>query len=244
MNDLAQLDGFKNILADYQLSTHGQKVLKNIRLVLLAAPTSSGRNTLIHELLKTGEYHFVVSDTTRQPRVNNGVPEKDGTEYWFRSEDDMLSDLREGRYLEAAVIHDQQASGISIRELEKAKQSGKVAITDIEIVGVESVLAQKPDTKVFFVVPPSFDEWHDRLDKRGLMSEIELRRRMRSACVELRHALENDHYHYIINDDISEALERIHQGVITEHFDTLYQRHAQDIVEKLLVTTEKYVAQK
>ena len=244
MNVLTQLDAFNQVLADYHISKQGQEILKDLQLVLLAAPTSSGRNTIIHELLKTNDYHFVVSDTTRKPRTNNTIPEKNGVEYWFRSEEDMLDDLRNGQYLEAALIHNQQVSGVSIRELEKAKSSGKVAITDIEIVGVDSVLAQKPDTKVFFVVPPSFEEWHNRLDKRGHMSEPELRRRMASACEEFRHALEKDHYHYVINDRIVDAIEQIHQGVYGDRYDTSYQKHAQDLVEKLLVDTEKYIDQK
>lgn len=241
MNELQRLAEFQDILADYQVSETGLDIVRDTRLVLLAAPTSSGRNTIITELMKSGEYHFVVSDTTRKPRVNNQVAERDGVEYWFRSEDDLLNDLKQGLFLEAAIIHDQQVSGISVRELKKAHSSGKIAITDIEIVGVDSILAIKPDTTVLFVVPPTFEEWHNRLAKRGEMHERELRRRMQSAAEEFRHALENDHYTFVINDQLSHAVEHIQQRVFSGHKEAKYQESARRAVEKLLVETEKFL---
>src|SRR5947209_4084329 len=122
MNELVHKAEFHTLLADYKLSKASLLTLSQTKLVLLVAPTSSGRNTIIRELLKTGDYYFIVSDTTRKPRVNDGIPERDGVEYWFRSEEEVLEDIKQGKYLEAAVIHEQQVSGISIRELQKANE--------------------------------------------------------------------------------------------------------------------------
>src|SRR5579885_607634 len=113
MNRLEHLQEFKTVLANYRISPASQRILQQTNLVLLAAPTSAGRNTIIRELLKTGDYHYIVSDTTRQPRINDGIPEQNGVEYWFRSEADILKDLAAGQYVEAAIIHNQQVSGIS-----------------------------------------------------------------------------------------------------------------------------------
>ena len=242
MNTLDHLKDFEHILRNYVVSPESRSVLNRLELVLLAAPTSSGRNTIINELLKTGQYHFVVSDTTRKPRVNNNVSEQDGVEYWFRSEEAVLDDLRRGNFLEAAVIHQQQVSGISIRELEKAKSANKVAITDIEIAGIDSVLAVKPDTKAIFVLPPNFEQWHKRLKRRGDMTKTELIRRMRSAASELRHAIEEDHYSLIINDDLKEAVERVHQIVFSKWQDPSYQKNAHEVLEHLLADTEGFLS--
>ena len=130
MNELRQLTEFQDLLANYQLSKGALQTLSQTQLVLLVAPTSSGRNHLIRELMKTDDYYYIVSDTTRRPRTNDGIMEQSGVEYWFRDEADVLSDIRDGKYLEAAVIHQQQVSGISIRELQKATDLGKIAITD------------------------------------------------------------------------------------------------------------------
>src|SRR5664279_1435267 len=110
MNQLKRIDEFRTILDGYQLSPTAAQTLAQTKLVLLVAPTASGRNTIIHELLKTDQYHFVVSDTTRQPRINNGELEQNGREYWFRSEEEVLDELKRGEFLEAAIIHNQQVS--------------------------------------------------------------------------------------------------------------------------------------
>src|SRR5690606_21781404 len=113
----------------------GRQILAETQLMILVGPTSTGRNTLINELLKTGHYYFLVSDTTRPPRQNNGVWEQNGREYYFRTEDDMLKDIQAGLFVEAEIIHNQQVSGTSIREIKKARDQGKIALADVEILG-------------------------------------------------------------------------------------------------------------
>src|SRR5689334_7205560 len=104
MNKLKHLVEFQKVLEHYQVSDENKAILKQTRLVLLDGPTSSGRNTIIDELVKTGDYFHIVSDTTRQPRHKDGKPiEENGREYWFRSEDDVLAGLKNGDYMEAAI---------------------------------------------------------------------------------------------------------------------------------------------
>jgi guanylate kinase len=92
---------FKEVLAKYQISDRAKSVLKDLSLVLMLGPTSSGRNTIIRRQIETGHYYYIVSDTTRPPRVNDGVLEQNGKEYWFRTEAEVLADLKAGEYLEA-----------------------------------------------------------------------------------------------------------------------------------------------
>ena len=106
----------KTLLKHYNPSLEIIDLLRNIQFVLLAAPTAAGRNTIIRNLIMTGKYYYVVSDTTRKPRINNGIPEKNGNEYWFKSEEEFLHGLKNGAYVEAAIIHNQQVSGISLEE--------------------------------------------------------------------------------------------------------------------------------
>lgn len=241
MNKLERLEEFQKVLADYKVSAASKRILKQTPLVMLAAPTSIGRNTIIRQLVQTGDYHFIVSDTTRKPRVNDGVPEQDGVEYWFRSETEVLADLQKGKFLEAAIIHNQQVSGISIRELEAAKGEGKIAITDIEIVGVHNVMDAKPDTIAIFVLPPSFDEWQRRIKRRGQMPADEFRRRLESAAWEYAAALEHKYYHFVINDTVESATEHIHELVRLGMVDKIAQTHARDLAERLYLETQTFL---
>jgi len=243
VNKLHHLKEFREVLKHYRVSDEGRKVLEHTKLALLVAPTSSGRNTIVRDLLKTGEYHYIISDTTRKPRINDGVLEKNGVEYWFRSEEEVLADLKNGKFLEAAIIHEQQVSGISMREIKKARQEGKVGVTDIEIAGVRSIIEAKPDTIVFFVIPPNFDEWQRRLKSRGAMSVAETKRRLISALKELESALEHPYYTFVVNDKIENALEQIHNKAAESLTDRLQQKRGREITEKLYIQTQEHLRQ-
>jgi guanylate kinase len=238
MNELVNLQKFQNLLADYQLSKGALQTLSQTQLVLLVAPTSSGRNHLIRELMKTGDYYYIVSDTTRRPRTNDGVMEQSGVEYWFRDEQSVLEDIQGGKYLEAAVIHQQQVSGISIRELQQATDQGKIAITDAEIAGIDNAIKLKPDTLGIFVLPPNFDEWQRRLHHRGDMHPEEYKRRMESALSEFTAALERPYYKFVINDDVSDAVQQINAIAKLDSYDEERQAAARHLAEQLLLETQ------
>lgn len=240
MNQLQHIDEFKEVLGHYRLSEEAKTTLQGLPLVLMVGPTSSGRNTIIRELVKTGHYHFIVSDTTRKPRVNDGVLEQDGVEYWFRTEEDMLADLRQGMFLEAAVIHNQQVSGMSIRELAKAKETNKIAIDEVEIAGAGNTYIAKPDTIIIFSVPPNFDVWMQRLRNRGKLPEDEVRRRLESAADEFEAALTHDYYHFVVNDKIEETVASI-EAMVHGNFDDKAEYQAREIVKDLRSKTNDYL---
>jgi guanylate kinase len=236
-NKLEHLEEFKEILKHYQMSEHALRVLSDIQFVMMVAPSSSGRNTIINELVKTGKYRFVISDTTRQPRVNNGVLEQKGVEYWFKTEEKMLNALRAGEMLEAEVIHRQQVSGISIAELERAKDEGKIAITDMDIGGVENVLKHKPDAVVLFLLPPNFDEWMNRMNARGQMPDDEKHRRLHTAVKLLKKGLQIEEAIFVVNDEFHQTAKIVNQ--IRESKPD--QKYAKQTAEKLLRDTEDYL---
>lgn len=242
MNKLEYIDDFANVLSGYQLSDSAKELLGQIRLALLIGPSSSGRNTIINELVKSGGYHYIVSDTTRKPRENNGVLEQNGREYWFRSEIDVLRDLQAGQFLEAAIIHNQQVSGISIRELATAANEGRVAINEIEVVGADSIHAAKPDATFLFILPPSFDEWMVRMDTRGQLPEAEVRRRMESAVFEIETALERDFYTFVINDTFVHTARRVNEFIMNGAISDQTQDEAIAVAQQLLADTRAHLA--
>lgn len=243
-NTLHHLEEFQHLLTNFHLSNAAKATLDSVKLVLLAAPTCSGRNTLIRGLLDKGQYHYIVSDTTRQPRINDGVREKNGVEYWFRTEEEMLTDLQLGRYLEAAIIHHQQVSGISMRELEKAYSQVKIPVTDIEVVGVESIMRLKPDATAIFVLPPSFEEWQRRIHERGVMEPAEFYRRLHSALKEFKMALSHDYYTFVINDKLATCIQTIHEIATHDKHDRLEEQKARNLAEELYQQTKTHIEDK
>ena len=241
-NDLKYLEEFKKVLENYHISDNEKAALNSVELVLMASPSAVGRNTVISKLIKTGNYHFIVSDTTRLPRTNNGVKEVNGSEYWFISEEEFLNGLKENRYLEAALIHDQQVSGISMKEIDRASREHKVAITDIEVQGVETILSVKPDAHAIFLLPPSFEEWMKRLSGRGLMSDIEKRRRLNSAIREYDYAVNSNYYTFLIAENVEITVENINKIVNGNSLSKNAQAEGKKLAKELLEQTKKALA--
>ena len=241
-NNLRRLAEFQEVLKHYRISELSRQILTQTKLVLLIAPSAGGRNTIIQELLKLGDYYFVVSDTTRQPRVNNGVLERSGREYWFRTEDEMLHDLKEGKFLEAEIIHGQQVSGISIRELKKAHDDNKIAITDVDIGGISNIIHAKPDTVAIAVLPPSFEEWQQRLSIRGPIEVGEYKRRMQTACKIFEQAASHSKFAFVINDNLSHAVEQINHIAKKGMTDAKKEDQARQLATKLLSDTQAAIS--
>jgi len=200
MNELKRLTLFEDMLSDYKPSEEVQKLANSNRMVILAGVTSSGRNTIIDELAKTKKFHYLVSDTTRQPRMNDGVLEQDGHQYHFRSEEDFLKRLHLGLYLEASIVHKQQVSGLGIEELLTASVQHDIGITDTDFTGAANILEIAPATLTVFLIPPNFEEWMSRLTKRGKLDQAEIQRRLTSAEKELEGAIESDSFFILVND--------------------------------------------
>src|SRR4051812_6100284 len=111
---LHQREVFEEILKHYQVSDHAKQVLSGTPFVVLSSVAGGGRNTIIQYLVEQYDYGFIVSDTTRPPKVRDGKMEQHGVNYYFRNEDELLVDLRNGEFVEAELIHNQQVSGTSI----------------------------------------------------------------------------------------------------------------------------------
>jgi len=237
--NLEHYDQFKSLLSGYQINDEGKELLEQTKLVLMTSPTSVGRNSIINELVKTGEYEFIISDTTRPKRENNGVMEEDGVQYWFKSEEEILEDLKAGRFLEADIIHNQQVSGISMRELEKATKDNKIAIDELYYIGADKVKKVKPDTFVIFVLPPSYEEWMRRLLGRGEMTTDEVKNRLKSAELELESTAERDYYRYVINDDLQEATQTVRRIVEKGEYSEEEHQKGKDLAWKLLSEVKK-----
>lgn len=230
---LVHKDEFIDALQNYHPSDEAIATLGTMPLVILLSVTGGGRNTIISKLTETGRYHFIVSDTTRPPKVRNGFLEENGVNYHFRSEEEVLADIKQGLYLEAEVIHGQQVSGISVRELTQAHDSGKVPINEVDIGGTDAIAAIKPDTLFLFIVPPSFEEWMRRLRTRENMSDEELLNRLTTAVRMLRTVLASDRFVFVVNDDLDEVVSTVDDYISGEEH-ALHDQRARRTAEQIL----------
>ena len=244
MNNLKNINEFRQIISVYEPSVDSKELLRKVNLTLLVAPSSTGRNTTINELVKKDQFQFIVTDTTRKPRINDGVLETNGQEYFFKTEAEFLEGLKTGQYLEAEVIHNQQVSGISIRELRNAYENNKYAVTDVDIGGIEAILKYKSDAHIIMLLPPSFDEWLKRLNGRGKMMPEEIKRRMETALRIFHAGLERDYFSYVINLDYVDSAETIDEISVYGKSGKVSKEQARSLINKLILDTENYLETK
>ena len=225
------------MLVGYKPNNDLINLLSDVKIVLLVAAVASGRNTIINELTKRGDYHYLVSDTTREPRMNDGQPEVNGVEYWFKKETEALDGILKGNYLGPAVIHNQQVSGIHFDELKRVYDSGKIAITDMDIQGSKDIARYKSDVMNIFILPPKFNEWMNRLNKRGKMTDSEKKRRLQSASQEISEALERPTLEMFINFELHQTAEEldhfIKHGKRLNDDSKNAREHARELLEEL-----------
>lgn len=240
---LSRRADFEAALKDYKISDVGRRILEETPYVSMVGLTSVGRNTIINELLKTGNYYFLISDTTRPPRYNEGVLEQNGVEYFFRTEEEMLQEIRDGRFVEAEIIHSQQVSGTSFREIKKARDMRKIAIADQDIEGGCHMANLKPDSVRILLLPPSFDEWLRRINKRTPLGPTELHRRLKQATKVIGMALASRKFTFVVNDVLADAVKAVDDlARLGAHHD-LSEHEAHDIAQKIYDDTCAYLRQ-
>lgn len=181
-------------------------------LIVVSGFSGAGKGTIMKELLKKYEetYALSVSATTRTPRPG----EQEGREYFFRSVEEFEKMIAKEDLIEYAKYVDNYY-GTPRTYVEEQLERGRDVILEIEIQGALKVKEKFPETLLLFVTPPSAAELKRRLEGRGTETPEVIASRMKRAREEAEYM---DRYDYlIINDDLNECVEEMHQIIQGEH---------------------------
>lgn len=145
-------------------------------LVVVSGPAGAGKGTVNAELVKTGEFVYSVSATTRAPRPG----EVDGVNYYFITPDEFRERLAHGDMLE----HTEYCGnfyGTPRKEVEEVLESGKNLILEIEVDGAMQVKRLFPEAILIMLLPPTFAEQEARLRGRATETEEKILARLAQA---------------------------------------------------------------
>lgn len=231
----------QQLIDKYQIPQSAIDLVRGTPIVLLVGVSGAGKDTIKHRLLDTGNYHHIISHTTRAPRENLGVMEQDGVEYHFISKERAADMLRRGEFIEAKM-YSGNVYGTSVAEIQKAHDDGKIAVTDLEIQGVAEYKKISPSVIAEFILPPDYEEWQRRLLARygdKGVNPIDMQKRMNTAIAELEEALHKPYYHFVVNENLDEAV-RAADSIAHHHdefttIDRSFRIWAEQLLENLRI---------
>ena len=181
-------------------------------MIVISGPAGSGKGTVNAHLLKTGDFVYSVSATTRAPRPG----EVDGVNYHFISREDFLSRIASGNMLEYTEYCG-NFYGTPLKEAEEVLASGKNLILEIEVEGARNVKAAYPDAVLIMLLPPSFAVQEFRLRNRGTETEDKIRERLIRTKKEIAQADCYDYVVYNYDGKDTDAAQEIQAIVTAEH---------------------------
>lgn len=180
-------------------------------LTVVSGFSGAGKGTLMKELLaKYDNYALSISATTRGPRPG----EVDGREYFFKTVEEFEKMIAQDELIEYARYVDNYY-GTPKEYVLGQLEAGKDVILEIEIQGALKVKEKFPDTLLLFVTPPSAAELERRLVGRGTETADVIKSRLGRAVEESQGVEKYDYL--VINDDLEECADRMHQIIRSEH---------------------------
>lgn len=168
-------------------------------IVIISGPSGSGKTSVIEKLLTLDPYLRVsVSATTRPKRPL----EVDGKDYYFMTEEEFQTHA----FAESAKVYG-YSYGTLTSEIDRLRQEGCDILFNKDYQGLQNL---KKNYKVIgiFIMPPSLEVLHDRLQKRQQDSTDVIRQRLDAAERTMKEAEYYDHV--VINDDLDECVRAVY----------------------------------
>jgi guanylate kinase len=167
-------------------------------LFVVAAPSGAGKSSLVKALLELDSHLAVsVSHTTRKPRGQ----EQHGREYWFVEAPVFREMIERGEFFEWAEVHG-NLYGTSRRAIQDRLERGEDVVLEIDWQGALQIKKLFPDAVLIFILPPSYEELLQRLQRRGEDQPEVIEQRMANARLEVAQAR---HFDFVIINALFET---------------------------------------
>ena len=198
-------------------------------LFVLSSPSGAGKSTIARKLLQDEPgLGMSVSATTRTIRPG----EVDGKDYHFVDIEHFREMVADNQFLEWAHVFDHRY-GTPRAPVEAMLAAGQDVLFDIDWQGAQQLFQiAGGDVVRVFILPPSMEELHRRLEARGTDSSEVIEGRMSRAAAEVSHW---DSYDYVlVNDDVESCFRSVKTILAAERLRRSRQTGMIGLIRRLM----------
>ncbi len=178
--------------------------MKNLKkLIIITGPSGVGKGTVVKKVLdRNKDIWLSISATTRNPRLG----EKDGTNYYFISNERFKDMIDKKEFLEWAKFAGNYY-GTPLSTVNEKIEKGFIVLLEIEVEGAKQIKKKFPEALSIFLLPPSKAELEKRIRNRGTEKEEAIDRRLSRANYEIA---SSDEFDFLLtNHDVDETVKGI-----------------------------------
>jgi len=176
---------------------------KTGKLIVISAPSGTGKTTLVKRLLEKESNMIASVSFTTRPRRENEI---EGVDYFFVDRSEFRQMVVMDEFLEHATVFDNYY-GTQKKIVSNNLQKGLNVILEIDWQGAQQIREKMSDCVMIFLIPPSKNVLLSRLKNRGTDSEEEIENRFNQAVLDLNESSKFDHV--LVNDQIDQAVDNI-----------------------------------
>ena len=182
------------------------------KLFVISAPSGTGKTSLIKAILEnpnSTNTRLGISCTTRKQRPK----EENGISYFFISEDRFKEKIKNGDFLEYAMVFGNYYG--TPKDWVLATLTKNNVLLELDTQGALQVKKSFPDAKTIFLIPPSYDDLLKRLSSRAQDDDEEISKRLKEAKKEINTGKDFDLV--ILNDDFDDSLKDLEEFMLSNN---------------------------
>jgi len=201
--------------------------LKEGIIVILSSPSGAGKTTLVKKISSDNNFSISISHTTRKPRTN----EKNGSDYFFVSNNEFEELINEKKFLEHARVFNNLYGSLKDNVINKLNK-GENVIFDIDWQGTEQIKKKQLKYKIItiFILPPSKDELFNRLLNREQKDKKIVNERMQQFDKDVLHWKNYDFV--VINDNLENCYKNIKDYIGAIINNNKFEGYDKKLIEK------------
>jgi len=185
------------------------------KLFIVSAPSGAGKTSLVEEVLGRLKPKYLIDRLITYTSRDIRKGEKEGVDFCFVSSQEFEMRIKNDFFLEwSKEYHHYYGSPASVLQELKA---GNSRVLVIDQNGAKQVLQRVPEASTIWIYTPTIEVLRERLEKRGLNTPEQIKKRLEIAKNELAQEEKTRSYkHHILNGVYKEAADNLENVLLGE----------------------------